>query len=152
MSKRDDKTFDLLSWQPPSVVPQVDLGTGAEAQLRRDQISLAVAATLRECRMSREEIRRRMEEFLGEPVSLGSLNAYASQAREDATISALRLSALAWATGDYQAFQLLVAPGGHSVVPDQYLPAIDEAMIRVRLEELEEMLKIKRRQWRGVRR
>ncbi len=92
----------LLEWAPPAPYAEQDVRAATLA----GSISRAVAQTLRECTLDRTEVARRMSAFLGEPVSLAMLNAYASQAREDHSISAVRLLALMHATGDTRPLEL----------------------------------------------
>jgi hypothetical protein len=121
--RQDKLTGDLLSWQPPEVTPAVD-PQQVRAETLRGRVARAVALVLRECELGRDEIAARMSEFLHEPVSLQMLNAYASQAREEHTISAIRLAALAHATGDARALAVLVAGTEWAIVERLHLPAI----------------------------
>jgi hypothetical protein len=97
------------------------------------RISRAVAHTLRECALERDEIAERMGAFLGERVSTAMLNAYASQARDDHNISAVRLIALAYATSDARLLDLLAAELGLAVVSRDDLARIE--MLRLQDEE-----------------
>ncbi|TWB58717.1 hypothetical protein [Nitrospirillum viridazoti] len=147
----DSQTLDLLSWEPPAVVPTFS-PEQVRAESLRGQVSRAVAQCLKDAALAgleRKAIAQRMSEYLGESVSPDMLNNYASQAREDQSISALRLSALAHATGDVRPFQILVAPFGHAVIPSRYLPAIEEALVTEQMEKLGRRLKRARRAWRG---
>ena len=156
--RRDDQTLDLLQWQPPDVAPRVNQEQ-VRAETLRGRIARAVAMVLRDSELPREAIVERMSEFLDEPVSLQVLNAYASQAREEHTISAIRLVALAHATGDMRALQVLVDPLDHTVISNRYLPAIEaeitaeqaDALTR-RADELRQQAQHARRQWKGARR
>jgi len=100
-----------------------------------------------------------MGDFLGEEVSKPMLDAYASQAREEHTISAIRLAALAHATGDMRVLHVLIDTLDHAVIPARYLPAIDAEVkaeyaekLALRAKELRQQAQQARRQWKGVHR
>lgn len=112
------------------------------------RISRAVAHTLRECPLQREEIADRMGAFLGERVSAAMLNGYASQARDDHNISAVRLLALAHATSDARLLDLLAAELGLAVVGRDDLARIEllrlqdeERALKRRMDELKRGLR-----------
>ena len=136
MPPRDDKTLSLLDWTPPEVA----VARYAEPEIRsaslRDRISRAVALTLRESDVSREELADRMGTFLGEEVRVASLNAYASQARDDHTISYLRLLALIHATGDTRLLQLGAELFAMTVIDDTFLPWVEVGQLAVTKEEI----------------
>ena len=83
-------------------------------------------------------IAKAMTEFLGEPVSKNMLDAYASQARTEHTISVPRFIALIHATHDRRLLELLAEMFGWAVIPREMLPLIRVAAIREREEELRE--------------
>jgi hypothetical protein len=101
------------------------------------RISRAVAHTLRECTRDRDEIAKGMTSFLGERVSTAMLNGYASQARDDHNISAVRLIALAHATADARLLDLLAAELGLAVVDRSDLARLQ----LLRLQDQERELK-----------
>jgi hypothetical protein len=157
--RRDERTLDLLAWQAPEVVPAVPAGL-VRAGTLRGRIARAVALVLNGSDLGREQIAERMSEFLGEgeQVSRAMLDAYASQAREEHTISAIRLVALAHATGDMRALQVLIDPLDHAVIHTKYLPAIEAELKAEHAKELEDRAKelrlevdSARRQWKGPR-
>jgi hypothetical protein len=122
----------LLDWQPsasyaPDTVRAATLG---------GRISRAVAQTLRDCPRERGEIAARMGAFLGEPVSPAMLNAYASQAREDHNISAVRLAALAHATDDPRLLDMLAEALGLAVIPRGMLPLLELAGVHEEMDAL----------------
>lgn len=80
----------LLDWQQPAAFP----AEAVRASTLAGRISRAVSVSLSECKTPRREIARRMGAYLGEPVSTAMLDAYASQARDQHNISAVRLLAL----------------------------------------------------------
>lgn len=143
-------TPDLLGWAPPAIVPEVPEERVRSASLR-GRIAKAVAVALKDCGRPREAVARQMGAYLGEEVSPNSLNAYASEAREEHTISALRLVALCQATCDLRPLQVLAAAAEHAVIPERYLPAIEDALLDDQITELTRRRELARRQWRGPR-
>lgn len=121
--RHDDRTADLLGWEPPPLTPPV-ARADVSAKTPRDRMAQIVASVLRDSELSRAEITSRMSEFLREPVSLPSLNQAASQAREDHTIAAIRLAALAHATGDVRPLAVLIEGLGYTLVPNDLVPLI----------------------------
>jgi hypothetical protein len=156
-ARGDTQTLDLLSWQAPEVVRNLPAEL-VRAESLRGRIARSVALVLKESTMSRDDIARRMSDFLGEEVSKAMLDAYASQAREEHTISAIRLVALAHATDDIGALQILIDPLDHAVVPNRYVCAIEAEIKSERAAELEraademrQEASAARRQWRARR-
>ncbi len=145
MPPRDDKTLDLLGWTPPEVqVWRSDEPDVRSASLR-DRISRAVALTLRECSKTREELAEEMSAWLGEEVAKASLDGYASQAREDHTVSFLRLPAPCHATGDTRLWQLGAELFGKTVIDDADLPWVEVGRLAVTKEEIGKALDAARR-------
>jgi hypothetical protein len=143
-------TLDLLGWETPDITPVVPIEDVRAASLR-GRISRAVALVLRDCDLPREDVAQRMSDFLGkdETVTKAMVDAYASQAREAHTISAIRLVALAHATGDLRPLQVLIEPLEQAIVPRRFVPAIQETLIDQEIERLTNEKKLKRAQWRG---
>ena len=77
-----------------------------------------------------------MGDFLGERVSPSVLNAYASQARDEHNISAVRLVALAHATGDLRLLDLLLKPFDLTAVSRRALALIELAQVHEEAEAL----------------
>jgi hypothetical protein len=127
--------MDLLTWQAPQPVASFPADQVRAASLSQ-RISRAVAATLRDCKLDREEVAQRMGEYLGEPVRVPSLDAYASQAREGHRVPACRLMALVHVTGDARLLQLLADEFGLAVIERRYLPLIELAAVREHEDEV----------------
>jgi hypothetical protein len=151
MPKRDNLTLDLLSYRPPPVPEELARGGAPRARVAR-----MIAMTLKESSLSREEIAERVSDYLGEKVSVSSLDQCASQAREDHTISFIRAWGLAKETGDFRLFQMALREMGQAIVDERYLPAIEAEMLADRAQELtrqaEEMAReaaLARRAWKG---
>lgn len=96
-----------------------------KAPTLRDRLSRAIGVTLDQAGMSRADIAAGISEWVGTPVSKGMLDCYASQAREQNTITAMRLLALVAVTGDARALNLLLEDAGLIVVDRKY-----EALLR----------------------
>lgn len=143
--------LDLLTdWHPPAIVDRYE-----ERRVRgagwRDRLARAVSVTLGDCEMARDEVARLMSETLGEEVSVAMLDAYASVAKADHTISAVRLLALMAVTGDVRPLQMLADQVDRAVIPERYLGAVEAEILRDQRETLERKEKAARRRWKGGR-
>lgn len=149
----DTLTLDWLSeWEPPEMVERFDESRVRSPSLR-DRIARAIAETLRECNRPREEIAAAMSTWLGEEVSKNMLDAYASEARSEHTISYLRLLALIHVTEDIRLLQLGAELFGRSVVEDRYLAWVEVGQIADHHEDVTKALHSARRTARrGMRR
>jgi hypothetical protein len=143
----DTTTFDLLAWQPKEPEKRFD-----EDQIKAHSLSAkvarAISVSLEECQYERAEVAARMGQYLGGEVSLNMLNGYASQAREDHNISAVRFMALVYATQDWRLLQVLSDPFPVSIVDNRYIDVIRMAQIREKreaMEKEEKALKLKAR-------
>lgn len=134
--RNDDRTGDLLSWEPPEVVKRYDERRVKTATMRA-RIAHAVSETLSESRLNRDAIASKMSEFLGEEVSKNMLDAYASEAREDHTISYVRLLALIHVTNDVRPLQVGAEMFSHLVVDDKYMKFIELGMQVERREHIQ---------------
>jgi hypothetical protein len=143
--------MDLLSWEAPELAPSHDEARIRSANLS-DRIARAVAETLRQCGLDREEVAEQMTAFLGRPVSKAMLDQYSSQAVAEKEITLSRAVGLAKITGDDRHLQAAIEPLGKVLIDRQYLAAISEAMIDAKLEELKEQKRQLRREWEGSRR
>lgn len=137
-ARGDDRTLDLLDWEPPVIVRRYDEERVRTASLR-SRIARAVSETLKEAEGSREDIAEAMSAWLGEEVSVNMLNAYASEAREDHSIPYLRLLALMHATGDVRLLQMGAEMFGHVVADIRYLDWIKVGMDADRREQAAKM-------------
>lgn len=135
MPPRHPAQPDLLEWQPPEPVVAF-----APEQVRAasvaSSIARAVAAALRDCGASRDDVAQRMSAYLGERVSKAMLDAYASEARREHQIPITRLIALMHATHDRRLLQLIAEPLGWAVIERRYLPLIELAAVQDRQDEL----------------
>lgn len=134
--RRDPFTVDLFrDLVPAPVVHRFD-DEDVKAWSLAGRLAKAVALTMDESELTREAIAVAMTEVLKAPVSKSMLDAYASQAREQNAISAIRLSALAQVTGDLRAINVLLEEAGLIVVPKKY-----EALLRrERAREMRDMM------------
>lgn len=133
--RRQGDQPDLLSWEPPQPVQAFEPDRVRAVSLN-GQIARAVAAALKECGMPREEVARRMGDFLGDKVSTNMLDAYASQARTEHPISLPRYLALTHATRDQRLLELFAQMFGWSVIDRKYLPMIELAAVRDKEDQL----------------
>lgn len=120
----DTQTLDLLSWEAEPIV-EAFAPERVRAVSLRAKIARAVSEAMMDCVHSRAVLADRMSEFMGEPVSVNMLNAYASEAREDHSMPFIRLLGLIHATGDVRLLQLGAEMFGYSVVENKYLRWVD---------------------------
>ena len=132
--RRDQMTPDLFrDYEPSPVIARFE-AKDVQAWSIDGRLSKAVALTLDESGMSRAAIAEALSDLLKTTVSKGMLDAYASQARQQHSISAIRLVALAQVTGDARALNVLLEEAGWIAVPRKY-----EALLRrERARELRE--------------
>lgn len=146
----DERTLDLLSWQPPEPVAAF-----APEQVRAASLKAALAKgvslALKECGLDREAAAEAISDFLGERVSKDMLDAYASEAREDHVINVVRFQGLLHATGDRRLLQMLAEPMGWAVIDKRYLPAIESALLDEKIAELGQRKALAQRAMRGGR-
>ncbi|MBB4302317.1 hypothetical protein GGD81_001344 [Rhodobium orientis] len=132
--RRDTGTLDLFRDVLPAPVVERFDEADVHAWNMAGRLSKAVAATLDAAGMGRVEVAAAMSDILKDKVTESTLDAYASQAKEKHTISALRLAALVMVTGDARALNTLLVEAGLIVVPAKY-----EALLRrERAKELRE--------------
>lgn len=127
--------LDLLNWTPPEPVARFEVEEVRAVSLT-GKLSRAIAATLKDCTLPREEIAERMGAYLGRPLSVNALNAYASQAREDHVISVVRFAALLHATQDRRLLEMLAELFGWAVIERRFLTLIDLAAVQEKQDEL----------------
>ena len=134
----DPAQLNLLDWQPAKPLRRF-----ADERVRAGSIAgnvaRAVAEALRDAAtagLSREEMARRMSDYLGETVSRHMLDAYASQAREEHIPSVVRFIALLHASGDVRLLQMIAEMFGWAVVPRKFVPLIELANLREQEDEL----------------
>ncbi len=138
----------MLDWTPPPATVRFEEERVRAATIN-GRICLAVSAALKDCAMSRDEVAQRMSAYLGERVSVAMLNSYASQGREDHTISMTRFVALLHVTRDRRLLEMIAEPFGWAAIDRKYLPLIDLAAINERQEELRQQANVLRRQARN---
>ena len=140
-------TFDIFAYQPPPVVKAYD-EVKVRAASFKSRVAKAVSTTLKECGMTREEIAKKMTDYLGEEVSKAMLDAYASEARGEHNITLSRLMALIHVTKDLRIIQELVSPLGHVIVEEKWVHAINDAIYADRIKELEKQRKTENSKWK----
>lgn len=123
--RRDMRTPDLFDWRPSEPLVASYPVAEVRAASLRSRLARAVSVTLRDATMDRDAIAAAMSAWLGEECSRHMLDAYASEAREEHTISYLRLLALVHVTGDVRPLQLGAELSGHVVVDGKVLPWVE---------------------------
>jgi hypothetical protein len=142
---RDDRTLDLLAWEPPAVaVARYDPSRLRTATLR-SRIARAVAETLKDSGKPRAAIADAMGDWLGEEVTRHMLDAYASEARADKTIPFLRALALVHVTDDLRLLQMATELFGHSVVAERWLKWVEVGQLADKRDEIEKSFESARR-------
>ncbi len=132
----DQSTFDILEdWTPPVIVERYEDERVRTSSLR-NKVARAVAETLRESGMDRDEIAAAMSEWLGEEVTKNMLNNYASEAQADHTIPHLRLLALIHVTGDLRLLQVGAELFDFIVVERRFLKWVHLGMKAERRESI----------------
>ncbi|HBT44345.1 MAG TPA: DNA transposition protein [Rhodospirillaceae bacterium] len=142
--RSDNRTLNLLDWQPPRPIPAYPEEKVRAATIGA-RISKAVSLSLSEAKdggtkLEREDIARRMADYLGEDVSSNMLNAYASESRDAHNISVIRAVAMMIATGDYRLFNLMAEHLGLTVIDKKYETVVEEAQTAELIEELQQRL------------
>lgn len=147
--RADTLTMELFAWEPKIPIERYEDHVTRAATLQ-GRISLAVSNTLNEAKnesgakLARADVAKRMASYLGESVSKTTLDAYASEARDN-SIPLDRAVALMVVTQDFRLLSLLAEPVGHAVIPAKYESAVVEAMLVEKREELDAMISNSRR-------
>jgi len=147
--RTDNLTQDLFDWKPKIPVERYEDHVTRAATLQ-GRISLAVSKTLNDAtdaegrKLARDDVAKRMAAYLGEKVSKTTLDAYASEAREN-SIPLDRAVALMIVTQDFRLLSLLADPVDHAVIPAKYQGAVVEAMLVEKREEIDAMINDSRR-------
>lgn len=146
--RRDSRTLDLLAMTVD--VPQVPRFDEADIRAARldARIAKAVGRTLKDAATdgtTRPDVAATMSGYLGETITRATLDAYAAESKADHTISLVRAVALMEATKDYRLLGLIADDLGLAIVPRQYEPAIREAVLAEKMEELKAELDSLRR-------
>lgn len=134
----------LLDWTPPETVRAFE-PTQVRGATLAARIARAVSVALSECKRPREKIAADMSAWLGERVTVNMLNAYASPARNQHTISLPRFLALIAATDDRRPLQLLADDFGWAVIERRHLPLIELAAAREQKDAMDRIVDAARR-------
>jgi hypothetical protein len=127
----------LLDWEPPAATVRFEPQDVRAASLAH-LVSRGVSAALKGTPLSREEIAKRMGEYLGCSVGVNILNRYASPESEEHAISMVRFIALLHATRDRRLLEMIAEMMGWTVIERKYLPMIELAAVRERERELKQ--------------
>jgi hypothetical protein len=151
MRKRDTLTIDLFKdYQPEPVVDRF-AADQVKAWSLAGKLKRAIALCMEECDLSRDEIAAQMSEITKTEISRTTLDAYASQAKENHQISALRLAALVEITGDARALNVLLEEAGLIVVPKKFEALLKRERARELREALDREIQNADAQWKANR-
>lgn len=131
---------DLFSWTPPQTTTAFAPERVRAATLAAS-IAKAVGAAMRDSGKTREAIAAEMSAYLGEAISVETLDKYASEAACARVINAVRLVALIRATRDRRLLELIAAPLDWAVIERRHLPAIDLAVALEKRTEIDRAAK-----------
>lgn len=149
--RRDASTLDLFrDFTPQPVVARFE-ESSVRAGTLSARLSRAVSRCLDECGIPRDEVARRMSDFLGEKVPVSMLDAYASQAKTQHQISAIRLVALASVTGDERPLNALLNAADMIAVPLRYEALLKREKAKELREELDREIAAADAEWRSKR-
>lgn len=109
--------------------------------------SIAVSRALKRSMMSREEIAKQMSDYLGKPISIDVLNAYASQGRDTHVINLERLEALIVVTQDIELVAVFTGLIDHVPVHKNYAGHVEYARDKTVYKELGQRIKAYEEQW-----
>lgn len=134
--KKDSLTGDLLDWQPSKVTEEY-----AERDVRAHNASAkyakAIALTLNDCELNRDEIAMKMSVYLGEDFGKNMLDAYAAETRPSHMITLSRLEALIHVTSDLRLLSLIADKFKQIVVPAVYSHLIKSHQINDKITEMQ---------------
>ena len=136
--KKDDLTGDLLSWQPVKITKEYEK-QAVKAHDASAKYAKAIALTLSECPLNREEIAEQMSVILNETFSKNMLDAYAAETRPSHMISLARLEAFMQVTGDIRILSLLADGFKCIVVDGMFSHLIKSVQLRDKAAELAEL-------------
>lgn len=140
--------LNLLDWKPIDPVKAFEPDVVRAASIRA-MLAKAVSAALKDCGKTRDEVADAISDYLGERLSKEMLDAYASEAKEEHVISLPRFLALIHATGDRRLLQALAEGFGWAVIDNKLLPAIEDAQLAAKVDELKARQRMARRRWEG---
>lgn len=146
--RRDRRTLNLFDWEPPVVARAFD-AVRVRAVSLYSAISKAVSLAMKECGKPRKRIAHEISEYLGRDCPESMLNAYASEGREDHSISLVRFIALIHVTRDMRLLNMIAKMFGWAVIDERYLAAVEEAMWADQEERATRERLAARRRWKG---
>ena len=149
-ARGDTRTLDLLDWQPPQVA------VGFENEIRAAsldaKIAKALSQAIRESGKRREAIADEMSRQLGRSISVATIDAYTSEAKEGHRIPLDRFIALIHATEAHQLLGWLAEEFGYAVVPAQYRDLIELHLIEEHEKEIADRKASLQARYKGGRR
>jgi hypothetical protein len=149
--RRDPETVDLFSEYTPRPVVERYAAERVRAARAGARIKRAVSEAMRESGRSRSELAKAMSDYLGESVTTGMLDQYASTANEGHNITAYRLVALLAVTGDLRLINALLSDTGAIAVDGKYEALIRREMAKEARDRLDREINAADAQWRAGR-
>lgn len=141
MVRRDDRTLDLLAWQPPRAQVTFHAPEVTRASTLGGKLCRAMAISAKECGLDRDAIAASMSEYLGESVTKNMLDAYLSEARESHTINVPRFAAFVHATGDRKLLSILPELFGLVVTEARFLAFAEAAQLQEHAKAVDQRIK-----------
>lgn len=155
MVRRDDRTLDLLNWEPPAVsvgYAEDVAGRGPLANKIARVISRALRDAADDSGQSRDTIAAALSEALGRPISRAMLDKWTSEGSAEHRIPLDAFIALIRVTGAVDLLGFVAEMFGLVVIPERYQAIVElhlveehEADIRARKEALTAKLRGGRR-------
>lgn len=155
MVRRDDRTLDLLSWEPPEVAVGYAEDVAGRGPLE-NRIARVISRALRDAAddggLTREAIAKAMTASLGRPVSRAMLDKWTSEGSTEHRIPLDAYIALVEATGAVDLVGFIAEQFGLVAIPERYQAIVElhlveehEAEVRARKDALTAKLRGGRR-------
>lgn len=151
---RDDRTLDLLAWEPTPVVAAYADDVAGRGPLE-NKIARLVSRALRDAKddhgLSRDAVAAGMSAYLGRDVTAAHLNHWASEANDDRRIPLDAFAALIHATGANELLGFLPGLFGFVAVPARYADLIALHEIEEHEREISARKAALQSKWRAAR-
>lgn len=134
----------LMDYQPKSPI-KAYAPERTRAATIGGSISRVLSESLKHCELSREQVAKKMSEFLRQNVSLAMLDNYTSEAKDEYIINLVRFIAFLEVTQDRAVLQHIAEMFGWAVVEKRHAEAIEYAELIERKEDLNRELESRRR-------
>ncbi len=146
--RSDNKTLELLDWQPPAVA---ETFTPERVRGHTDRIRMgrAYAEAMKDSDQSRDDIHADMIAHLGFTFGRHAFDRCTAASAEGHEFTVSKLIAFLHAVPDIRVVNELLDGTGFAAVPEKYLSAIEEAICDDQIEQFTERKRLARRNWRG---